>query len=769
MRLRGWWLGALVACFPLQAVAEGFGDLQVIKGMDALERGDDAQALMQLAPVADGLNHGEVWLQARYLAATATGNLGLYEQTLTYLQGLDKAMPEVADFITAQRARTLRGLSRWAEARDAWQLILDHFPSSPLRPEATYGVADAWYGLRDYERAFAAYDAAQKAYPKSDRASMARFNMARIEEEKRHNLPAAAALYRQLVGSGGGLMAGQATARLDVLVVKKVASAPGFSQRLAVIDRLISARTLDEAEQAIAASEDAVPDLAGRAALDARRAALAYRKQDFPTAVELLKALVTGSAGRQRLDYQRLLANVYSAAGQFDNAIAIYKDIAQHYRGAKEGRDAQYRAAWLAYNGGDHANAVKLFGEFITTYPSDRAADEAMWYIGWNAYRMNDLPTASEVLGRLRKSYKHSALLDRTFYWQGRIAVQLGQKPEAIDFFEHAAAHPNTYYGMMARARLDELQHANRPSALQGGNLVASLEPAGITDSLEPEPENLPPGGGMRVTRPDSMPWGASVFDWSNPEGKRALRLMKLGLRREAARIVGTLPVLAGFPKATVTYSRARLLFGLGDYAAAYRLVSNSFRPELDTVPNAHGKRYFQIAYPDAHAELVNAAAKEFGVSPLLVLSIMRQESAFDDQANSWASARGLMQIIPVTGRRIADALQLDPYNDGVLREPVVNVRFGTWYLAQLVRKFEGNYILAIGAYNAGPQAMQRWVDALAGGPADEFIEDISYRETRHYVKNVVANLAVYSQLYGTANFAMPTTISSSYRDNVNF
>ncbi|MEZ4269924.1 MAG: transglycosylase SLT domain-containing protein [Myxococcota bacterium] len=86
-------------------------------------------------------------------------------------------------------------------------------------------------------------------------------------------------------------------------------------------------------------------------------------------------------------------------------------------------------------------------------------------------------------------------------------------------------------------------------------------------------------------------------------------------------------------------------------------------------------------------------------------------ESAYDDRARSWASANGLMQIIPRTGRLIAERLDIQDYNYGVLRVVPVNVRFGSWYLGALLQKFRGNLTLAIGSYNAGPLAVSRWVD----------------------------------------------------------
>lgn len=244
---------------------------------------------------------------------------------------------------------------------------------------------------------------------------------------------------------------------------------------------------------------------------------------------------------------------------------------------------------------------------------------------------------------------------------------------------------------------------------------------------------------------------------------------MRLGLTNDAAHIVQRMPSLPGHDSEDVNYARARLLWGLGDFTTAHRIVGAAFRETLKGLPNPRTRRYFQLAYPAAYPDLVGASAGEFKISPLLILALMRQESAYDHNARSWASANGLMQIIPSTGEKIAARLDMPAYNYGVLREPSVNVRFGSWYLSELLRKFNGNIALAIGSYNAGPVAVSAWVDQRHNSATDEFIEDIPYRETRHYVKRVLGNLAVYTYVYRGKPLHIPEQIPDSYLDNVDF
>ena len=121
----------------------------------------------------------------------------------------------------------------------------------------------------------------------------------------------------------------------------------------------------------------------------------------------------------------------------------------------------------------------------------------------------------------------------------------------------------------------------------------------------------------------------------------------------------------------------------------------------------------------------------------------MREESTFNPRAISRAGAVGLMQIMPKTGDFIAMKTRAGSVDREALLRPELNVRFGSWYLGYLARKFDNNLVLTIAGYNAGPKAVQRWVKK---GPAelDEFVEEIPYSETRAYAKRVIKSYTVY-------------------------
>jgi soluble lytic murein transglycosylase len=147
----------------------------------------------------------------------------------------------------------------------------------------------------------------------------------------------------------------------------------------------------------------------------------------------------------------------------------------------------------------------------------------------------------------------------------------------------------------------------------------------------------------------------------------------------------------------------------------------------------------------------------------------MRRESGFRPEVASSADARGLMQIIPPTATAIARAVGDAAPPPDSLFAPEINIRYGAWYLAKLLERF-GHPALAAAAYNAGPAVVAEWVNGGGQVPLDLFVELIPYRETRGYVKQVIADYHLYETLYGVAKAdAVALTLPRPASDGVAF
>ena len=158
---------------------------------------------------------------------------------------------------------------------------------------------------------------------------------------------------------------------------------------------------------------------------------------------------------------------------------------------------------------------------------------------------------------------------------------------------------------------------------------------------------------------------------------------------------------------------------------------------------------FWTSLFPQLYWGEVLEATQYMSVDPLLILGVIRQESAFNARATSRSDARGLMQLLPSTGREVYQRIGLGAFRDDLLFDPQLNVRLGAQYLGGLAEIHRGNLILVLAAYNAGPGRVRRWMQELSTADWDEFIERLPFEETRLYVKSVLRNYGVYQRLYG--------------------
>ncbi len=153
--------------------------------------------------------------------------------------------------------------------------------------------------------------------------------------------------------------------------------------------------------------------------------------------------------------------------------------------------------------------------------------------------------------------------------------------------------------------------------------------------------------------------------------------------------------------------------------------------------------------YPDAYGDLIAAAAIRRDLDPFLIAGIMRQESRFDHQAVSAASARGLMQFLYSTAARLAANAGRPLSTPRELENPERAVELGASYLAELRGLFGNEQQAILAAYNAGEAQAALWRRHCYTSGADEYFTKVGFRETRNYLERVLYNVAQYHDLYG--------------------
>jgi soluble lytic murein transglycosylase len=147
--------------------------------------------------------------------------------------------------------------------------------------------------------------------------------------------------------------------------------------------------------------------------------------------------------------------------------------------------------------------------------------------------------------------------------------------------------------------------------------------------------------------------------------------------------------------------------------------------------------------FPVAFEQEVADASKESGLTPSLIWSIIRQESAFNSDAISRVGAKGLMQLMPATAHEVATAHNVADGSPDLF-DPAINIRLGGLYLGKMLERFNANPAVAAAAYNAGPHRVAKWLERNPFEEADIWIETIPYSETRRYVQQVMAFMVVY-------------------------
>jgi soluble lytic murein transglycosylase len=291
-------------------------------------------------------------------------------------------------------------------------------------------------------------------------------------------------------------------------------------------------------------------------------------------------------------------------------------------------------------------------------------------------------------------------------YWLGRALEQRTSEADAARAAYEAAAADRSLWGFLAAERIDQpIKIDHRPVPVSDQRLQALLASPRAARVRE-----LQALGRPVAIRREWREYGRDLQRrYQGAEQQRALQ--------EAAALARAL----GFP------SQAILILAHSD--------------SWDDL---------ELRFPRLFEDLTAQAARETGLPEAWLLAIIRQESLFNADAISPAGAIGLMQLMPPTAREVAQRLGLASPNPQALRQPALNIRLGSHYLAQLVKRFDGHVALVTAAYNAGPTRVQHWLPEQPMD-ADCWIATIAYAETRAYVDRVLTYRLLYADRLGGA------------------
>ncbi len=403
------------------------------------------------------------------------------------------------------------------------------------------------------------------------------------------------------------------------------------------------------------------------------------------------------------------LASLSVRKDREDKAIAAYANFAKLYPQHDLADDALWQAAKAAERNSQFARAETLHRRLAEHYPQTDYGDEARWSVGFALYCQKEYAEALAAFERASQQARQVHLIDQSLYWAGKSADRLGQTEAATAFYRRAAAgFPRSYYSARAvqLGHREQVQLKGRPADNPRQDDVpalahrAHLERAGLLNQL-----------GLR--------------DWSAAEMEQAVSDYK---------------------------GQKAALKAIRDYYEALGFRDQAMRLSMRLFDGNDPEELSRI-YPTYYWEEIAAAAAEAQIDPYLVLSVIRQESTFNEKAVSRAGARGLMQIMPHTGLNLARRLEVKPFELHALFDPAVSSRLGGCFLGDQMRQFTAGagadlgFELGLAAYNAGPHNARRWLKSFPSEDPDAFVERIPFKETRLYVKLVLKNYAIYKAL----------------------
>lgn len=410
---------------------------------------------------------------------------------------------------------------------------------------------------------------------------------------------------------------------------------------------------------------------------------------------------------------------------------------------------AQYQAARGWYAAGDYKKAAQAFERLAIDHSKHSYVDDA-WVLAaesWSAAKdeahaqaalvkaieadgdmkgearrrrllalfADDAPADVVVLCDAAIAESGGAALDRAklHYYRGRALQRLGKLSDAVESWLAALRiAPLEYPGLLALSRLREAGD----DAAQAGLEI-------LRENLGSQPSEAVSVAPTKVTVLAQLGLASEVRD---------------ELRHEA---------IDGWPSVAI-------LNQAGFYAHGQRVLANLGSKWRSTPPGPSNRHQWELAHPQPFSDIIADNEDALAVPSRLTFAVMQTESRFDPHAVSWAGARGLIQLMPGTAKSVARAadMKIKPEE---LFIPAINLGLGMRYLGGLVARYGGGdraVALAVPSYNAGPGAVDRWLDERGTWDLDLFLESIPYDETRAYTQGVLGRWWAYRWIYSDSS-----------------
>ncbi|MEL6470405.1 MAG: transglycosylase SLT domain-containing protein [Cyanobacteria bacterium J06623_4] len=669
-------------------------------------------ALARIAQQAEGLERD----RARYMLATDFINQGQASQALPLLEDLENTYTALPAYVLLRRGQAYMALDQTETATATWTELTRKYPDSPAAAEALYQLGqnganpDTWNTLLQ----------TLPSHPLSVSAALQR--LAKTGQNT------ASTTSPQNPAAPNQANSSTVTA-FDELSLLKIIAYHGVEHPnyVSALDRLVRQHS-----DALTPEDWAAVGFGYWEHQAYGRAGDAYAK-----APATPRSLYRAARGKER-------------NGKTPEAIALYTQLNQSFPDAPETPTGLLNLAQLQPSQAGLATLDQVISRFpkraaealvqradrledlnspdsakqakasiLSQYSdSDAAAEIRLKQAKENA-KAGNISAAIGWAQQLVDAAPKNELAAEAGFWLGKWAYRQNQPDLARQAFEQVIAnHPEAYYAWRSAIYLD----------WEVGNFdtVRTLDPNVVLPQRRtPLPAGTPELQELYLLGHDQTAWN----HWQS----------EFATRRS--------------PSVSEQFTDGILRLAIGDNLDGIFMVSSlAWREDPAEIAEYESLKasssFWQAIYPFQFPDLILGWAEERDLNPLLVTALVRQESRFQPNIRSVVGAVGLMQVMPETGEWISSQIGQDSY---ALDQPADNVKFGTWYLDFTHREYANNSLFAVASYNAGPNAVNQWVEEGKFTNADEFVENIPYPETKGYVEKVFGGYWNYLRTYDPA------------------
>ncbi|MBX9668859.1 MAG: transglycosylase SLT domain-containing protein [Candidatus Obscuribacterales bacterium] len=672
-----------------------------------------------------------------YLEAAANDTLAvparMHAADLAFVCGNEKAAQELLSPLLKKVEQTARAKVKGQEGGSAPAHLIKR---DQILPEALYRLGESYYKSKDYPAAINVFERVKEVFPDTEFATGCSFYLGSISLETGNDWKSALKEFRHYL---------------------KVC--PQGRNSIKIVEQMVAACQPQPSVEG--APESTTPPQIELTNNDRALIAMAlYRHSRFPEALatwdsfggkHVYRSVCLLRAGKRADGISALLksieedpdnslipevASAFCKPVSSKEALALWQEILKRNPGRLDA------ALWnVAKRMGAPAGAP-YYARLVTERPTSEFAPESAWWLVWSeakqAYGLAGSARKihfARALGHCQKAvkvYGHTHIGPKFAFWQGKLHEALDQKPQALASYEHAEnGFPGSYYGYRSKFRARHL----RSELLES----RSAEAAGKPKTVIPDRK-----WSMVVGRDNPDP------DWSWPEPPALFHWQKLphSIGETAATLLWLKQYNECFKHATGKVPNEVKAWTLLKQGQILKAGANASL-KLDGYP-AQTPRW-RFAYPLAFGNIVAREAKKRSLDPLLIHGLIRQESRYDHNAVSRSNAMGLMQLLKGTAYGVAKHNSIPLNSPKEIFNPDTNIQLGSAYIAYVLKRADGNAMLAVASYNGGPNAAAKWLkqhQAAGIDDMDAYVEDIPYDETRDYVRKVFAHYWNYEHLY---------------------